>query len=118
MRRAVATSPFALKERKMEYRLIFRNTLTKEVTVFSREDNGSTRTFYSFDYPMGMENGEYEYYVCEGDGHLNLDPNDIRKSIVDDHQIVVYDCGVARVGYIEVRGHQYNISKTYEQYNN
>ena len=81
-----------------------------------REDSSSTRTFYRFRIPLGLIRGEYEYYVCEGGGHLNLDPNDIRKSIVDSHQIVVYDCGVARVGYIEVRSHQYNTAKTYEQY--
>lgn len=116
MRRAVATSPFALKERKMEYRLIFRNTLTKEVSVFLREDTG-THTFYRFRIPLGLIRGEYEYYVCEGDGTLALNENDIRKSTVDSHRIVVYDCGVARVGYIRrTPSLEYNLTKTYEQY--
>lgn len=117
VRRAVEISPFVLKEKEMEYRLIFRNTLTKEVSVFTMVDTSSARNFYRFQIPMGLVKGEYEYYVCEAGGFLNINPNDVRKSLVDDHQIVVYDCGVARVGYIERRSRQYNLEKTYEQYN-
>lgn len=116
MRRAVETSPFVLKERKeMEYRTIYRNTLSKKVYVFESENTG-TLLFYRFPYPMGMEAGFYEYWVAEAGGTLELSPNDIRKSTVDGRPIEIYDCGVARVGKMGRNTQQYNLNKTYEQY--
>lgn len=100
----------------MQYRIIYRNTLTKKVSVFTGTDTGGKR-FYRFALPLGLEAGFYEYYVCEAGGTLVLYPNDVRKSTVDGHTIAVYDCGMARVGKIE-RGQTitYNIDRTYEQY--
>lgn len=108
--------PIALKEKVMEYRLIFRNTLSKEVYVFTLADSGTGR-FYVFPLPVGLENGEYEYYVAEAGGTLGLYTNEVRKSTVDGHRIQIFDCGVARVGQIARTGTvEYNTAKTYEQY--
>lgn len=99
----------------MEYRIIYRNTLTKEVFTYTETDTGTSR-YYTFPAPTGLTDGEYEYYVAEAGGNLVLDENDVRKSTVDGHQIEIYDCGVAQVGAISRSDTTYNTTKTYEQY--
>ena len=100
----------------MEYRIIYRNTMSKKVYVYTSTDSGNS-LFYRFSYPIGMEAGFYEYYVAEAGGVLSLHVNDVRKSTVDGHQIKIYDTVMARAGKIS-RGNTtaYNLEKTYEQY--
>lgn len=116
---AVATSPFLLKKgRGMEYRIIWKNTATKEVTVQTAEDTGGN-LFYTFRVPEGLGKGEYEYYITSAEGTLDLHDNDVRLSTIDGEKITVYDCGVAQVGEIARRDTStYNVSKEYEQYEN
>lgn len=98
------------------YRIIFRNNLTKEVFIFTRTDLGGSH-FYRFPLPLGLTPGEYEYYICPAGGTLVLEPNDIRKSTLDGTSLTIYDCGVAQVGKIQRKDTlQYNLHKTYEQY--
>ena len=100
----------------MEYRVIFRNTLSKKVFVYTLADAGTGR-FYIFPLPAGLEDGEYEYYVAEAGGTLQLYTNEVRKSTVDGHTIKIFDCGMAQVGKITRRNTvEYNTAKTYEQY--
>lgn len=100
----------------MKYRILFRSTATKTVSVFVCEDYGSER-FYRFLTPQGLAKGEYEYYICSSEGELEIDANDIRKSMIDGEPIKVLDCGMAQVGKIvTARGAQYNIHKTYKEY--
>lgn len=103
--------------KRTHFRLIFRNNLTKVVSVFSDIDTSASRDFYRFAFPQGLEKGEYDYYITADGGTLVLDPNDVRKSTIDGEKMPVYDCGVAMVGKIS-RGvtTEYKISKTYEQY--
>lgn len=100
----------------MEYRIIWRNTATKEVFVRTDTDQGG-KLFYRFFLPMGLSKGEYEYFITSAEGTLVLNENDPRKSTIDGVQIPVYDCGVAQVGRIERTGMTYyDITKVYEQY--
>ena len=99
----------------MEYRVIYYNTLSKAVTVFTQPDTGTGR-FYTFPIPEGLGSGEYEYFVAEAGGELVLHPNDVRQSTVDGHRIKIYDCGVAQVGTIQRADTTYNTEKIYEQY--
>lgn len=100
----------------MTYRLIFRNTMTKEVFVFQYQDESNTSTFYRFPLPMGMTPGEYEYYIVQSGGTLNLYPNEVRRSTIDGQPLHIYDNGVAQVGRIGRQDQTYNIERTYEQY--
>ena len=101
----------------MDYRTIYRNTLTKKCYVFVSTDHGESLRFYHLDYPLGMEDGEYEYWITDPDEPFVLNENDPRKSTLNGYPIWVYDCGMARVGAIE-RGQttMYDLDKTYEQY--
>lgn len=112
----MATSPFCLKREDMTFRTIYRNTLSKKVYVYLNEDNG-TEHFYRFLLPMGMEQGEYEYWITDPDEPFVLNELDPRKSTIDGERIWIYDCGVARVGRV-VRADvtSYYTNKTYEQY--
>ena len=101
----------------MEYRIIWKNTATKEVTVITAEDTGNS-LFYTFPVPEGLTRGEYEYYVATAEGTLVLNDNDVRLSTIDGETVTVYDCGVAQVGEISRRDTSYNTTKTYEQYEN
>ena len=99
------------------YRLIFKNQLTKRVYVFVRADEGTMPHFYRFRLPLGMENGEYEYFITDSEGTLVLNNNDIRKSTIDGVQITIYDRGMAMVGKIERKENtDYNLEKTYTTY--
>lgn len=100
----------------MTYRLIFRNTMTKEVFVFQFKDRSDSPNFYRFPLPLGMTEGEYEYYIVQSGGTLNLYPNDVRKSDIDGQPLQIYDNGVAQVGKIGRQEQSYNINRTYEQY--
>ena len=103
-------------KKEMEYRIIWKNTATKEVTVQVAEDTGG-RLYYTFPVPSGLENGEYEYYIATAAGTLVLNENDVRLSTVDGEKLEVYDCGVAQVGRIDRSDTTtYNTQKTYEQY--
>lgn len=103
----------------MEYRIIWRNTATKEVTVMVAEDTSGSALFYTFPVPAGLSRGEYEYYIASADGTLVLNENDVRLSTIDGEPIEIYDCGVGQVGEIDRRSTMtYNTTKTYEQYEN
>jgi len=101
----------------MEFRIIWKNTATKEVTVFTEEDSGS-ENFYRFAVPQGLSSGEYEYYITTASGTIELDENDVRLSTIDGETIEIYDCGVAQVGTISRATTTYKITKQYEQYGN
>lgn len=99
----------------MDYRIIYRNTATKECFVFTEEDRGSEH-FYLFPQPKGLTEGEYEYFVVSAAGELHLDSNDPRLSTLDGERVVVYDCGVAQVGTIARSTEEYQAEKEYIQY--
>ena len=103
------------KREDMNYRIIWKNTATKEVFLQVSEDMGTVR-FYRFLLPMGLTPGEYEYYITSADGTLSLNENDIRLSSIDGVPIVIYDCGVAQAGQIMRSDVEYNPTKTYKQY--
>ena len=104
----------------MDYRLIFKHQLTKKVSVFRRTDESATKSFYRFELPMGLDKGEYEYYVVSASGELVLNENDIRLSTIDGEKINIYDNGLAQVGKVEQARKQttstYENTKTYKQY--
>ena len=100
------------------YRIIWRNTATKEVLVQTAIDASPAKSFYRFPVLADMPRGEYEYYVTAAGGDLVLNENDVRLSTIDGETITVYDCGVAQVGEISRRDTSYNTTKTYEQYEN
>lgn len=101
----------------MDYRIIFKNQLTKKVYVFVRTDEGNRPHFYRFRLPMGMSAGEYEYFITDADGVLVLNSNDIRLSTIDGEKIKIYDRGMAQVGHIERKQTtDYNLEKTYVSY--
>ena len=100
----------------MDYRVIFRNTATKECFVYTLTDTSAGGTYYTFLAPSGLTRGEYEYYITSADGTFTLNENDPRKSTIDGITIAVYDCGVAQVGAILRSDTSYNTTKTYEQY--
>jgi len=118
VRRAVAIPPFVLKRQEtMEYRIIWRNTATKEVFTQTAEDTGG-RMYYTFPVPEGLTQGEYEYFIIPALGDLELNENDVRKSTLDGEPLPIRDCGVAQVGEIKRKeATTYNTNKTYEQYN-
>lgn len=101
----------------MDYRIIFKNQLTKKVYVFTRQDESHTPHFYRFQMFAGMEQGEYEYFVTKADGTLTIDSNDIRLSTIDGEKIPIYDRGMAQVGRIEHQIQDYNLQTEYRQYN-
>lgn len=101
----------------MIYRIIWRNTATKQVLVQTAIDASTTKTYYRFPVLADMPRGEYEYFVATAEGTLVLNENDIRKSTIDGEPIEVYDCGVAQVGEIaRTDTTTYNTVKTYTQY--
>lgn len=100
----------------MDYRIIWKNTATKEVAVQVAEDTGSG-LYYTFPVPDGLTRGEYEYYITNAEGELTLNKNDVRLSVIDGEKITVFDCGVAQVGDISRNSATtYNTEKIYEQY--
>lgn len=101
----------------MTYRIIWRNTMTKECFVSVGTDVSTSKDFYRFPLPMDLTRGEYEYYIIDADGELEVFENDPRKSTIDGERVVIYDQGVAQVGKINRRGQIiYNITKKYQQY--
>lgn len=103
----------------MIYRLIFKNQLTKRVYTFLREDISVTPHFYRFALPVGLEEGEYEYFITEvGFGELVLNENDIRKSTVGGWEITICDRGMAQVIGIKEKEktETYNLENAYIQY--
>lgn len=101
----------------MNYRIIWKNTATKEVFVQAAEDTG-TVSFYTFPRPAGLTDGEYEYHIVSAEGTLVLNENDVRLSTIDGEKVSVYDCGVAQVGAISRTDVEYNPTRTYTQYGN
>lgn len=99
----------------MEYRIIWKNTATKEVFVQTAEDSGSV-SFYTFPRPEGLTEGEYEYYIVSAEGTLVLNENDVRLSTIDGETISVIDSGVAQAGAISRTAAEYNTTKTFRQY--
>ena len=91
--------------------------MTKECFVYSGHDSSSKKDFYRLPIPLGLPKGEYQYYICAATGTLRLNAYDPRKSTIDGLPIEIYDQGVAQVGKIAREGQtNYNILKTYEQY--
>lgn len=99
----------------MDYRIIWKNTATKEVFVQVAEDTGSI-SYYCFPRLAGLTDGEYEYYIVSADGTLVLNENDVRLSTIDGEQVTVIDNGVAQVGAISRSDVEYNPTKTFKQY--
>lgn len=101
----------------MRYRIIYRNTATKEVYVYRETDTGN-RLYYRFPVPVTLPRGEYHYYIIQNWGRLVLQPNDITRSTVDGKRMTVYDEGVAQVGIPARRVTAYNSEKNYQFYGN
>lgn len=99
----------------MDYRIIYKNTQTKEVFVYTQTDTGSA-SFYRFPAPAGLTKGEYQYYITNAGGDFILSQNDVRLSTIDGERIEVLDCGVAQVGKIARSVSSYDTIKTYKTY--
>lgn len=100
----------------MEYRIIWRNTATKQVLVQTAQDLSQSGSYYRFPLMAGMPKGEYEYYIIASGGTLAIDQNDPRKSTIDGQPVEVYDCGVAQCGHIARSVENYVAVKEYQFY--
>lgn len=101
---------------RTHFRILWRNTATKEVLVQTATDTSDTKAYYRFPVLEGLTKGEYEYYIIADGGTLVVDENDPRKSTIDGEQVSVYDCGVAQVGVISRNTTSYSAVKNYEFY--
>ena len=102
---------------RTHFRILWRNTATKEVLVQTATDTSENKRYYRFSVMAGMPRGEYEYYIIADGGVLAVDENDPRKSTIDGEPVKVFDLGVAQVGKIGRKGTEtYNAVKNYEFY--